>query len=156
MRRALALAAAAAVLTACGASAPGHTAASPSAVASPSCDQQMATWVKKTRAPVAAFNKAEDDAGRAQDAENIPGLRTALEHAGQAATRMEAAAIPRCADPGGFYAKWLDRYVAAGDNARSQGGLSGLELAEAPLNGAPALRRKLNAELNRRTQYSGI
>lgn len=145
--------AAALALAACSGSSPpakAHT------VAKPSCDQQMTAWVKKVQPATTAFNKAEGALGRAQDADNVPAWRSALEHAGQDASRMEAIAIPKCADPGGYYAKWLDRFAAAGANARSQGGVSGLELAAAPMQGAPRLRRKLNAELNARTQYSGI
>lgn len=156
MRRVLALAAAAAVLTACGTSAPGHTAASPSAVASPSCDSQMTAWAKKSKPAVSAFNRASTLVVRAQQADNIPGFRGALERQGKAAATLEAVAIPKCADTAGYYVKWLDRFIAAGDNARLGKGLSGLDLATEPLKGAPALRRKLNAELNRRTQYSGI
>jgi hypothetical protein len=155
MHRALPLLAVAAVLTltGCGASSPASHAHT---VAKPSCDQQMTAWVKKSRAATAVFNKDNVAVVRAQQAGNVPGLRSALERQGKAAKGMEAVAIPECADPKGYYAQWLDRFIAAGDNARSQGGLSGLELELEPMKGAPALRRKLNAELNRRTQYSGI
>lgn len=57
--------------------------------------------------------------------------------------------IPQCADPHGYYALFLARITAAGDNAASASGLSALLLAEALLQTVPKLENRLAAELNR-------
>jgi len=154
MKPALALVAAAALLAACGAPAPAHharTVAKP-----PSCDSQMAVWVKKITGPEDAYNKALDALGRAVNAEDVTLTRAAFGRAGAAAAAMEAVPIPKCADPAGYYGKWLDHIIAAGYNARSQGGVAGIQLAEVPLGQANRLHRRLQAELAQRTRYTGI
>lgn len=58
---------------------------------------------------------------------------------------------PACADPHGYWRQILARIKAAGDNAGTASGLTGLILAEAPLKAIPALEKKLDAELKRTT-----
>lgn len=104
-------------LAACGGS---HAAQQAHAVASPSCDQQMTAWGRKAAPATAALNKSEAAVERAADSEDVPAARSALERAGRDAVRMESTPIPQCVDPGAYYRKWLDRWTAAGDNARSR------------------------------------
>jgi hypothetical protein len=118
--------------------------------AAPSCDQQVRAWAKRVVPAGTAYDKATAAVGRASASEDIPALRVALERSGRAAATVEAFPIPGCADPGGYYGKWLDRVKAAGDDARAIGGLEGIEAANAPLKAARGLRHKLDAELKAR------
>jgi hypothetical protein len=122
-------------------------AATHSAAAAPSCKQQYHDWRyspagKKLKADL----RAVQSAGNTGD---VPATLAALKTAGADAAAMPPA--PACADPDGYWAKILARIKAAGDNAGTASGLTGLILAEAPLNAIPGLEKKLNAELKRTT-----
>jgi hypothetical protein len=56
--------------------------------------------------------------------------------------------VPSCADPAGLYVDFVDRIYAAGSNARSAKGLSGLLKAAAPLKGLINIESRLTAEVN--------
>jgi hypothetical protein len=96
---------------------------------------------------VAALN-AVQSAGTSED---IPAMTAALKTAGSAAVDLGRYPIPACADPHGYWGAVLARIRAAGDNAGTASGLSGLILAEAPLKDVPGLEAKLDAELKRTT-----
>jgi hypothetical protein len=131
--------------------APAHP-ASPAAAAAVSCRQQYETW-KHGPAALAAVHRMEAALKRVQSAGSamdIPVMSAALHRAGRsAATLSNRYPIPRCADPHGYYALFLARITAAGDNAASASGLSAVLLAEAPLQTVPKIEKRLTAELNR-------
>ena len=56
---------------------------------------------------------------------------------------------PQCADPEGLYSEYLTTVYAAGRNARSAKGISGLLQAAAPLKGLKTMESRLAAEANR-------
>lgn len=107
----------------------------------------MTAWGNRARPAATTLDKTEVAVRRAAAAEDFPAIRSGLEHLGRAAGQLEATPIPQCIDPGGHYLKWLDGFKAAGDNARVQSGLSGLQLAEEPLPKAKRQRQYLNTEL---------
>ena len=129
------------------ASATPAAAATHSAAAAPSCKQQYHAWRygaagKKLKADLRAVESAGDTV-------DIPVMLAALKTAGADAAVMTPA--PACADPHGYWKQILARIKAAGDNAGTASGLTGLILAEAPLKAVPALEKKLDAELKRTT-----
>jgi hypothetical protein len=129
------------------ASATAAAAATHSTAAAPSCKQQYHAWRyspagKKLKADLGAVASA----GAADD---IPVMLATLKTSGADAAAMDPA--PACADPHGYWKQILAHVKAAGDNAGTASGLTGLILAEAPLKGIPALEKKLNAELKRTT-----
>jgi hypothetical protein len=142
-------------LAACGArpAAPAAPAAAVrTAAAPPSCRQQYGIWKQgPARALVGNLDAADGRARSAAAAEDIPVLSAALKAAGAAAAALAAYPMPACADPRGYWGAMLARIRAAGDNAGSSSGLSGLLLAEAPLQAVPGLEAKLTAELKRTT-----
>jgi hypothetical protein len=68
---------------------------------------------------------------------------------GPVVTAMQAHPIPRCADPAGYWHKFLARLKAGADNAGAANGLAGILLAAAPLKVAKQVEAKLHAELKR-------
>jgi hypothetical protein len=153
MRRlitAAATAAALALLGAC-ASSTGST-ASPAGQAAtsspPSCRAQFESWksgpARTAAKGLATQLRAVQAASKAQD---VPQLVAALKRAGRAAAATAKYPMPHCADPHGYWQALLTRIRAAGDNAGTGNGLGAILLAMAPLKQAPALERKLGAEL---------
>ena len=121
-----------------------HSAAEP-----PSCKQQYHAWryspaSKKLKASLSAVQSASTT-------DDIPAMLTALKTAGADAAAMEDHPAPACADPRGYWKQIFARVRAAGDNASTASGLTGLILAEAPLKAVSALEKKLTAELKRTT-----
>jgi hypothetical protein len=66
-----------------------------------------------------------------------------------AAAATAAGGIPRCADPARLYSEYVYGIYAAGQDARSARGLSGLLKAAAPLKGLTTIESQLTAEANR-------
>jgi hypothetical protein len=129
------------------ASATAVAAATHPAAAAPTCKQQYHAWRyspagKKLKADLGAV----ESAGATDD---IPVMLATLKTAGADAAAMDPA--PACADPHGYWKQILARIKAAGDNASTASGLTGLVLAEAPLKDVPGLEKKLDAELKRTT-----
>jgi len=126
--------------------------ARPVAAASPSCKEQYSAW--KTGPALAQSKKltralnAVESAGNSDD---FPDLTAALKKSGAAAVVLLRYPMPACADPHGYWNSILDRIRAAGDNAGTSSGLSGLLLAEVPLKDVPSFEKKLDAELKKTT-----
>lgn len=147
---ALAAAAGLIALAGCGASTGSGTqnAAAP-ASGGPSCHAQYETWKNSTaRAQLAAFTGALHAVQSAGNTEDLLKLRSSLERAARASTRLASTPPPKCADPHHYYPQLLGRITAAGDNAKTAGGLGGLILAKAPLQKVPVIERKLKSELD--------
>jgi hypothetical protein len=124
-------------------------AATHAAAAAPTCKQQYHTW---RYSPAGKQLKADLGAvASAGNTDDIPVLLAALKTAGADATAMENHPAPACADPHGYWKQIFARLRAAGDNAGTAGGLTGLLLAEAPLKAIPGLEKKLAVELKRTT-----
>jgi len=136
------------MLTGCGTVAHVTGAAGPAA-SPPSCHAQYETW-KHGPAKAAAdrLKTALRKVQAAGSAGDMLRIRSALEKTGRAAKHLAATPPPRCADPKGYYGQFLTRIRAAGDNARTAGGLAGIILAEAPLKAVPGIEKKLDAELD--------
>jgi hypothetical protein len=127
-----------------------HQTATGPAAKPPSCRQQYETWKHgAVAAELAKLKSALTELSAQGDAEDLPGTLTALKKAGTAAAAMKADPPPACADPAGYYGKMLARVKAAGDNARSASGLTGIILATAPLKSVPGIEAKLNTELDK-------
>ena len=124
--------------------------ASPSVAAAPSCRQQYETWKHgPAKAPLGKLKSTLGSVQSQADAEDFPGITSALKRAGAAAHALAALPPPGCADPKGYYGKMLARIKASGDNARSASGLGGILLALAPLKSVPGIEKKLGRELDR-------
>jgi hypothetical protein len=154
--RALIVAVAPAILAlglgACGSHAATPSAVAPAATASPAltCHQQYEAW--KTGPARTAAKKL--DAGlnavsAAGTTEDLVKMQHGMETAGKAATRLQVTPVPSCADPAGYYRKFLTEVTASGDNASTASGLAAVLVAEGPLKKAEALGNKLAAELKR-------
>lgn len=149
---------AAAAVTACSSqsqqSAPAATAAAAhSAAAAPgqSCKQQYQAWKNGPALPVSKKLTTALNAAQSDDAiPNVPETLKDLQAAGSAAAELARYPIPKCADPGGYWAEILSHIKAAGDNAASASGLQGLLLAEEPAKDLNSLGAKLDAELKAR------
>ena len=114
------------------------------------CPEQYANW--KSGAPAAA--KAQSDARAltaAAGSEDIPGVASALEAIGGDAASLQADPMPACADPAGYWPRYLTEIKAAGDNAGTSSGLGALLLAAGPLKQVAGIQGKLSAELERTT-----
>lgn len=138
-----------AAAAACGSARPAPPAA---AAPPPSCKQQYSAWQHGParalgKSLVAAVNKVQ----AAGTAEDFPALSAALKSAGAGASALGAYPMPACADPHGYWGAMLARIKAAGDNAGTSSGLSGLILAEVPLKDVPGIEAELTAELKRTT-----
>jgi hypothetical protein len=145
------------LLAGCGASTAAtasHASHAPAtrAAAAPSCRQQYEAWKQQATPEADKMKAALDRVQSASDAEDIPAMTSGLHAAGRDAAVLRARyPLPPCADPHGYYPKFLARITAAGDNAKDGSGLSALVLAEAPLQTVPKIETKLSAELDQTT-----
>jgi hypothetical protein len=125
--------------------------ATPSArTAMQTCKQQYDAW--KTGPARTRADSIEADLNKVQsaaNAEDVPRLNSALKAAGRDAAALDAYPMPACADPKGYWAQILGYVQAAGDNAGTSSGLSGLILAMAPLQKIQGVQAKLTAELDK-------
>ena len=114
-----------------------------------SCRQQYETWqhgpAQAEVGRLAPTLKTVQVAGNSGD---VSGMATAMQKLMPAAIVLAGDAVPHCADPAGLYAEYVTRIYAAGDNARSAKGLSGLLKAAAPLKGLKSIESRLTAEVN--------
>lgn len=112
------------------------------------CAQQYASW--KTGSAYGDGKQLATDANAVSTAgknDDITAVDSSLKTLGAEAATLEAYPMPACADPKGYWAQSLADMKAAGDNAGSASGLSGVILAEAPLKKVTPLEAKLSAEL---------
>ena len=143
-----------AALAGCGAAATGsgsNVAASiPAATMAPaSCHSQYEAWKHGPARAVAAKLKTSLDAVQpAASADDLPRLTATLRRSGAAARQLAAMPPPRCADPKGYYGRFLGLIRAAGDNARAGGGLGTIALILAPLQRVQGVEKQLGAELD--------
>jgi hypothetical protein len=125
---------------------PGHSASA----APVSCRIQYQAWRDgPAKVPASASAAALAAVRAAARSGDISVIRAAMRKLMPAALAVAATPMPRCADPAGLYADYVDRIYAAGDNARTATGLSALRRAAAPLRGLTKIKHKLNAELHR-------
>ena len=143
--RALIPALAIAALAGCG---NAHDAAT-TAASPPTCHQQYETWKQSAKPEAKKLESALKRVQSAGNAEDIPVLESALKQAGDTAKVLSQSPMPKCADPHGYYRQLLARITAAGDNTKSGSGLSGLLLAEAPLQAVPKIEDNLTTELDK-------
>lgn len=110
------------------------------------CPQQFAAW--KNGAANAPGKRLENEsAAVSKSNDDIPVMVSALKAMGADAAVLQGYPMPGCADPKGYWPQYLADIKAAGDNAGSASGFSGLLLAEAPLKNIKTLQAKLSAEL---------
>lgn len=121
------------------------------AAAPVSCHQQYQAW--KTGPAKAAEKRLAKALDSLQSAGDDLVLTTdGLKRAGRIAHQLQAYPMPACADPAGYWKKTLADIRASGDNASTSSGLGAVLLAMAPLKKAPALEKKLGAELKTTTK----
>jgi hypothetical protein len=145
-----AIAAASIALSACGSSASTPAAVKPAAAKPLTCRQQYDTWSHgPARAPVKKLEAGLSATVRAASATDIPLMTAGLKKAAAGARAGARYPMPKCADPKGYFPRFLARIRAAGDNAGSSSGLGSLLLAGASLKGLKKIERKLGAELKR-------
>jgi hypothetical protein len=123
----------------------------PIAAAPPSCHQQYENW-RLHSGQLTYVDKISADLAKLQTdstAEDIPKTRADMVAAGGDARSLSAYKMPACADPAGYYPKWLAALGAVGDNAKSATGLGSLVLAMAPLKQVETLTTRLAGELHR-------
>ena len=145
LRRVLSLAVTG-ILAACGghAASPGRPAVPPARPVS--CRQQYETWQHgPARAQV---SQLAPTLRTVQVAGDVSGMATAMRKLMPAALVLAGDPVPRCADPAGLYAEYVTRIYAAGYDARSATGLSGLLRAAAPLKGLNNIESRLTAEVD--------
>lgn len=134
----------AAAVAACGTSS-SHAASKPL-----TCVQQYHAWIDGPAGHLfGRLGSAADKASAASDADDVPRTIAALELAATDARAAAADLPPRCADPAGYYRLAMTDTEAAGDNAGTSTGMSGLTLAQVPWRRAEAALGKLHAELKR-------
>jgi hypothetical protein len=129
-----------------------HTAsasASTSAAAAQTCHQLYQAWKTGPEkaivdGPLKTDLKHVQGAGANDD---LSAMRKALISIGRDAKALRANPIPACADPKGYWPRFLSLLQASGDNARTASGLFGLVAAEAPLKKIVPVENKLSAEL---------
>jgi hypothetical protein len=136
-------------LAACGSHAPSPGRATVSA-RPVSCRQQYKTWQHGPAlaqvSKLAPTLKTAQAAGRSGD---VAGMATAMKKLIPAVMVLASDPMPHCADPAGLYIEYVNMIYAAGSNASSAKGLSGLLKAAAPLKGLKAIESGLTAEVNR-------
>lgn len=114
-----------------------------------SCRQQYETWQHgPAPAQVSRLAPTLRTVQVAGDSGDVSGMAAAMRKLMPAAVVLAGDPVPRCADPGGLYAEYVTRIYAAGDDARSAKGLSGLLKAAAPLKGLKTIESRLAAEVN--------
>jgi hypothetical protein len=116
-----------------------------------SCREQYETW---KRGPGAAADRklraAVSTVHAAGTSGNVAALKSGMSSLMPAAVAAGLAGpVPHCADPAGLYARYVGTIYAAGNQARTAEGLSGLLKAAAPLKGLKAVETRLAAEIRR-------
>lgn len=118
---------------------------------SQSCHQIYENWRLHSRQlPIA--QKLSSDVTKLQSAASaydFPLTRADMVKVGADARQLSAYHMPACADPAGYYPKWIAALEAVGDNAKSATGLGSILLALAPLKLVPALTNELAGELHK-------
>ena len=143
-----------AVLAGCGSAATGSgsnvAASAPAATTPPaSCHQLYETWKHGPASAVARRLKSALNAVQsASSADDLPRLTATLRRAGAIAHRLAAMPPPSCADPKGYYGRFLGLIRAASDNARAGSGLGTIALILAPLQRVQGVEKQLGAELD--------
>ena len=151
-RTALSLAVTAFLAAACGSHATSSGRGPTVSAARPvSCRQQYQTW---KHGPAFAQNlrlqAAVNAVQAAENSGNAVAMSAAMKKLMPAAVASGLAGpIPHCADPGNLYQEYVTGIYAAGYNARSAKGLSGLLRAAAPLKGLKNIESQLAAEVSR-------
>lgn len=136
-------------LAACGGhgASPGRPTVSPARPVS--CRQQYETWQHgPASAQVSQLAPTLRTVQVAGDSGDVSGMATAMRKLMPAAVVLAGDPVPGCADPAGLYTEYVTRIYAAGDDARSATGLSGLLRAAAPLKGLKTIESRLTAEVN--------
>src|SRR5215467_6816736 len=116
---------------------------------SASCVEQFHAWRSSEQSALKQLANFRHRLQAAVSVQDIEAVRRGLHDLGPVVTALQAHPIPKCADPAGYWHKFLARVKAGADNAGAASGLAGLLLAVAPLKEAKRLEIKLSAELKR-------
>jgi hypothetical protein len=146
----------AAVLTGCSSAANSTSAALPTKTATTSrlaCKERYLAWKNgPAKSAAVRFSAAQTALSAAGSKENnVTGIITAAKAEGRAAARLDAFAVPACADPSGYLAAVLTDVRTAAAKAATANGLSEVVMALAPLKTVPGLESDFTAELKRTT-----
>jgi hypothetical protein len=116
-----------------------------------SCHQQYENW-RLHSGQLAIVQKLQADVTKLQSdvaAQDIPLTRADMVSIGTHARQLSAYHMPACADPAGYFSKWIAALQAVGDNAKSATGLGSILLAVAPLKQVKTLTGQLAGELHK-------
>ena len=116
-----------------------------------SCHQVYENW-RLHSGELTYVDKISADLAKLQTdstAEDIPKTRADMVAVGADARSLSAYKMPACADPAGYYPKWIAALEAVGDNAKTATGLGSLVLAMAPAKLVQTLTTQLAGELHK-------
>ena len=114
-----------------------------------SCRQQYEASKRRSAFAEDRMQAAVNAVRAAEKSGNAAAIRSAMKKLVPAAVAAAQDSPPQCADPGGLYSEYVTTVYAAGHNARSAHGISGLLKAAAPLKGLTTMESRLAAEANR-------
>ena len=152
VRACLGLMVTASLATGCGspASSSGQRPAASAPVTRPvSCRQQYEASKRRVALAEDRMRAAVNAVLVAEKSGNSTAIRSAMKKLMPAAVAATQESPPQCADPEGLYSEIVVAVYAAGHNARSAKGISGLLKAAVPLKGLKTMETRLAAEANR-------
>jgi len=114
-----------------------------------SCRQQYEAFKRRPALGEARMRAAVNAVQAAEKSANAAAIRSAMTKLMPAARAATQDSPPQCTDPEGLYTEYVVAVYAAGRNARSAKGISGLLKAAAPLKDLKTMESRLAAEANR-------
>jgi hypothetical protein len=114
-----------------------------------SCRQQYEAFKRRPASGEARMQAAVKAVQAAEKSGNAAAIRSAMKKLMPAALAATQDSPPQCTDPEGLYTEYVVAVYAAGHNARSAKGISGLLKAAAPLKDLNTMESRLAAEANR-------
>jgi len=114
-----------------------------------SCRQQYEASKRRSASAEDRMQAAVDVVLAAEKSANAAAIRSAMKKLMPAAVAAAQGSPPQCADPEGLFSEYVTSVYAAGHNARSAKGISGLLKAAAPLKGLKTMESRLAVEANR-------
>ena len=114
-----------------------------------SCRQQYEDSKRRSKLAEDRMQAAVSAVLKSEQSGTSTAMRSAMKELMPAAVAATQESPPQCADPEGSYSEFVTTVYAAGHNARSAKGFSGLLKAAAPLKGLKMMESRLAAEANR-------
>ena len=120
----------------------------------PTCHQQYETWKRRTTPELKEMTAALHRATKVSNAHSLHQALAELKSGGKSASRdasllRRAYAMPRCADPAGYYGRAMALVIQVGNDVQSISGIFDLAELMTPLQGIRASEHSLTRELDR-------